>query len=147
MFICNVIFQAGSRIDGQLDALINWAPKSAIILRSIDIIGIVLRVIDVFFCAIDTQALLGDLKFALVTLKADSGSWFVCSQWRNLEGVSARSVTHYGGGVEFAPNDINARTQTRILMVLAWTPFKVPTSTAIDEWSACFSPLSTGSCT
>jgi hypothetical protein len=42
----NVLFQTCFRIDGELPALVNGAAKARVILASIDIVGIILRVVN-----------------------------------------------------------------------------------------------------
>jgi hypothetical protein len=47
LLVGNVVLQPRSRIDGQLDTLIDRAPQSRVILCGIEVVGIILGVINV----------------------------------------------------------------------------------------------------
>lgn len=58
----NVVLHTGLLIDAKLNALINGATKSAIVLAGILVIGVVLRVVNVVFGAVAAKPISSDLE-------------------------------------------------------------------------------------
>jgi hypothetical protein len=69
LLVGNVVLQAGAGINGQLHALVDRAPKSAVVLCSVEVVGIVLGVVDVVLGAVAAQAVCGDLELARAIAK------------------------------------------------------------------------------
>src|ERR1700709_2564754 len=63
LFVGNVVLQAGSRVNGQLNTLVDRTTKSAIILGRIKVICVVLGVVDMIFGTIAPKSISRDFEF------------------------------------------------------------------------------------
>src|SRR2546430_4870449 len=66
----NVVLHAISMVDRQLPTFVNRAAKTAVILTGILVVRIVLRIVNMLFRAIATEAVHGDFEFTSPITKA-----------------------------------------------------------------------------
>ena len=64
IFRGDVVLHAIALINGQLPPLVDRTTKSPVVLSSIDVVGVVFRVVDVLFRAVTSKPLACDLEFA-----------------------------------------------------------------------------------
>jgi hypothetical protein len=68
LLICNVIFYSGARIDFKFTR-IDWTAKTTIILSSIDVIGVIFRIIDMFFRSVNSKSFLSYLLISSLSIR------------------------------------------------------------------------------
>ena len=62
VFRGDVVFQAGPLVDGQLLPLVDGSSQSFVVLTGVDVVGVVLRVVDVLLGSVAAQAVAGDFE-------------------------------------------------------------------------------------